>query len=707
MRYVKFVILAFVLLALPATTFVSALADEAPAAPPAAEPPKEAEKPAEADIQPAGGAFDTLKKLQAAGCDKLYYIIIRNFEMVGWAKSELAVGVWENQPVIEQTLATSFTDSVFRQETKTEGKIYYNANLEVQGLTESVTRQNQTTTIKATRAGKALEVETTAGGGEAKQSEVIVEGLPDPPVNIYALVLRYFDGGMKDDTTITILNDNNLAAFTTATAQPLNKLTAITEDTRLVRCLAYAPDGANRFALDSRSGIVARKDIALNMQASSAQFIIDKATFDNWVVNGKWNEAAKAIAQNVATLLPPPSKPIPDWNAKRAELEKHWKELADKIPADMLNDIKAFVPTITMVDPKNITQEQKDKLAKYGDNVTYYFLAQALNDADQAAAQMRWNLARPLTILFPGEIPPEIRDSLLSTFYDELHAPDVTYLPAFLAERAWCPDTEDVFIDRIKNSKGEAVVTSLESAALRKQAPWADALGLYMLTNNMGWNFGAVTSYMGNAAQKPLYIGLLLERCRLGVANNPDMWAAQTLDAILGQKEENRDFVAFYNEFYCKWDAALFSYGTVPDDVKAKANDLFTKLDAEDLATRESAKKDLVAMGKVILPLLEAQRNNNSPEVRAAVSEISDLVVAPGYSTTVDFIRKNQYDRNLSIFIGYLACQTPSTRAKGAERLKALTGQDFGEDLAKWHQWHQTNKDSLKWNKDKNMWTVE
>jgi hypothetical protein len=452
---------------------------------------------------------------------------------------------------------------------------------------------------------------------------------------------------------------------------------------------------------------VARKDIALNMQASSVQFIIDKATFDNWVVNGKWNEAMKAIAQNVVTLFPAPSKPIPDWNAKRAELEKHWKELADKIPADMLNDIKAFVPTITMVDPKNITQEQKDKLAKYGDNITYYLLAQALNDADQAAAQMRWNLARPLTILFPGEIPPEIRDSLLSTFYDEQHAPDVTYLPAFLAERAWCPDTEDVFIDRIKNSKGEAVITNLESAAMFKQVPWADALGLYMLTNNMGWNFGAVTSYMGSAAQKPLYIGLLLERCRLGVANSIDTWSAQALDAIFGQKEENRDSVAFYNEFYCKWDAALFSYGTVPDDVKAKADNLFAKLDAEDLATRESAKKDLIAMGKVILPLLEIQRNNNSPEVRAAVGEISDLVVAPGYSATADFIRQNQYDRNLDVFIGYLACQTPSMRAKGAERLKALTGQDFGEDLAKWYQWYQTNKDNLKWNKDKNMWTVE
>jgi hypothetical protein len=692
MRYAKLVFLGALLLVLPALAAVSVLADEAPTAPPAN------------DIQPAGPAFDQLTKLQAAGYDKLYYVIIRNFQMVGWAKSELAVGVWENQPVIEQTLASSYTDGVL---TKVEGKIYYNGNLEVQGIAESYTVQNQVTTLKATRKDKALEVEVQPQGGEAKKSEVVVEGLPEPPVNVYALVLRYFGQGLKEDATITVLNDNNLAAFTPATAQMGGKYTAIMQDVRLARCAAVVPDQANRYLLELKTGLVARKDVAFNMAASASQFIVDKATFDNWVVNGKWNEAAKAIAKNVATLLPQPAKAIPDWNAKRAELEKHWKELADKIPAEQVEEMKAFIGALWDVKPANLTQEQKDKLAKFGDNLAYYILAQALNDEDPQAAQMRFSiLARAMQVLFPDKFPQEVRDSLVSTLYDEMHATDQT-LPALLADRAWDADMQDVFVDRIMNSKGESMVDQLCMVAIQKQLPWTDQLGLYMLTNNMGYTFPAVSGYMGSAVNKPLYIGLLFERCRLGTLNNPDMWSAQALDKILAQQQQEGDMFAFYYEFYCKWHTALFAGATPTEEIKKKAEDLFVKLDAEDLATREAAKKDLIAMGKVILPLLEAQRENNSPEIRQAVVDITDQIVAPGYSKTVEYIKKNEFDRNLAIFIGYLACQTPSMRAEAAAKLRALTGQDFGEDLAKWFTWYQANKDKLKWNKDKNIYTTE
>ena len=711
MRYAKLAFLAFMLSVLPALTLVNALADEKPAEPPKAEekapaaPPKEAAKPPAADVQPTGPAFDQLKRLQAAGYDKLYYIIIRNLELVGWAKSELAIGMLDNQPVIEQTLTTSFTEYMTRQELKTEGKYCYNGKFEIQSLTESATKQNQTSTVKATRDGKTLTVEFQQPNAEAKKSEVIVEGLPDPPLNVYALALRYFENPMGEGATITILNDNDLANFATATAQPIGKMTAITDDIRLAKCFAYFPDKSNRFVLDTVTGIVIRKDIALNMQVSSAQFIVDKATFDNFVVNGKWNEAMKAIARNIATLLPPPAKPIPDWNAKRAELEKHWKELADKIPAETVEEMKTFRGQIFMIDPKNITQEQKDKLAKFGDNLTYYILAQALNDADQNALQIRFSgLIRIMQILFPAELPQEVRDSLVSTLYDEQHAND-TNLPGFLAKRAWDADMQDLFIDRIRNTKSEAFFDLYAQAAFEKQPAWADKLGLYMLTNNTGWGFAVVTIYMGPAAQKPLYIGLLLERCRLRLATNSED-VPRILDAILGQKPEGVDGFAFYNEFYCKWHTALFPGPPPSADIKKKADELFVKLDDKNLNVRTNAKKDLVAMGKVILPLLEAQRDNSSAEVRQAVGDITDQIVAPGFSTTVDFIRKNQFDRNIAVFIGYLACQMPSMRSLAAARLKALTGQDFGEDIAKWYQWYDANKDKLKWNKDKNMWTV-
>jgi len=691
MRYAKLVFLGALLLVLPALAAVSVLADEAPPAPPAS------------DIQPAGPAFDQLTKLQAAGYDKLYYIIIRNFQMVGWAKSELAVGVWENQPVIEQTLASSYTDAIFRQETKSEGKIYYNGNLEVQGLALSYTVQNQVTTLKATRKDMTLEVEVQPQGGEAKKSEIIVDGLPEPPVNIYALILRYYGQEMKEDTTISVLDDATPALAAT-TAQLVGKYTAILPDVRLIKCAAVVQ--ANRYLIDLKSGLVARKDVSFNMQASASQYIIDKATFDNWVVNGKWNEAAKAIAKNVATLLPQPAKAIPDWNAKRAELQKHWQELADKIPAEQIEEMKTFIGAFWDVKPANLTQEQKDKLAKFGDNLAYYILAQALNDADPQTVSMRWsNFAKVMQILFPDKLPQEVRDSLVSTIYDEMHATD-QMLPALLADRAWDADMQDVFVDRILNSKGEAMVDTLCTVAIQQQLPWTDALGLYMLTNNMGNTFPAVSSYMGTAVNKPLYVGLLFERCRFGTFYNPDMWSAQALDKILGQKPEG-DMFAFYYEFYCKWHTALFPGAPPTEEIKKKAEDLFVKLDAEDLATREAAKKELVAMGKVILPLLEAQRENNSPEIRQAVTDITDQIVAPGYSKTVEYVKKNEFDRNLAIFIGYLACQTPSMRAEAAARLKALTGQDFGEDLAKWFTWHQANKDKLKWNKDKNIYTTE
>ena len=695
MRYVKFVFLAFLLFALPATTFVSALADEAPAAPPAG-----GEKPPATDIQPTGFAFDQLKKLQDAGYDKLHYVYITGMEPTGWEKVEFAVGVWENQPVIEMTIALKTLDYL-NMEYTLESKIYYNANLEVQGLAETYTRLAAITKITGTRSGKVLQVTSQSAAGEPVKSEVIVEGLPDPPLELYALPLRYFGVGMKDDATISLLNDLNPPAFATATAQAGGKTTTIMSDIRLGQCLAYPLGQAERILIEAKSGIVGRRDSGYR-----TQYLVDKATFDNFVVNGKWTEARKAIAQNAATLLPEPSKPIDDWNAKRGELAKYWKDLADKIPADTLAGIKTFMQQglgAININPKQVPQETKDKLSQLGDNLLYYVMSQTLNNTNnQEGITARFSLTSLLPILFPDKLPDPVRDTIIAMIYDDTMAVDQRLL-TLLVNRAWDAGLQDILVDIMKNTKTEPLAQTAADILFSKNPSWADRLGLYVMTAANTSRYPMVVQSMRATAETPMFIGPLLDRCRLATLQMPEFNAGEVLKKIFGENIVGVDL----NEFYCKWDAAMFSYGTVPDDVKAKADDLFVKLDAEDLATRESAKKDLVAMGKVILPLLEAQRNNNSPEVRAAVSEISDLVVAPGYSTTVDFIRKNQYDRNLSIFIGYLACQTPSMRAVAAVRLKALTGQDFGEDLAKWYQWYQANKDKLKWDKERNMWSAQ
>lgn len=701
MRYVKFVFLAFLLFALPATTFVSALADEAPAAPaaPAAEPPKEGEKPPATDIQPAGGAFDTLKKLQAAGYGTLHYITVAGMEPTGWEKVEFAVGVYENQPVIEMTIAAKGLDYL-NMEYTLESKIYYNGNLEVQGFTETYTRLGATTNMTGKREKNTLKIESSQGDGEPAKSEVIVEGLPDPPIELYALPLRYFGGAWKGDTTISLLNDLTPPAFVTATSQPGGKATVIMDDIRLGQCVAYNI-GQDRVLVEITSGVVTRRDTGFR-----SQILIDGASFDNYVVNGKWAEARKAIAQNAASLLPEPAQPIADWSAKRGELGKYWKDLADKIPADTLAGIKTFMQqglgTIN-VDPKQVPQETKDKLSQLGDNLLYYVMSQTLNNTnDREGITARFSLTSLLPILFPDKLPDPVRDTIIAMMYDDTMGVDQR-MPKLLVDRAWDAGLQDILVDIMKNTKTEPLAQTAADILFSKNPSWADSLGLYVMTAANTSRYPMVVQSMRATAETPMFIGPLLDRCRLATLQMPEFNAGEVLKKIFGENIVGVDL----NEFYCKWDAAMFSYGAVPDDVTAKANDLFTKLDAEDLSVRESAKKDLVAMGKVILPLLEAQRNNNSPEVRAAVAAITDQVVAPGYSTTVDFIRKNQYDRNLSIFIGYLACQTPSMRAVAAVRLKALTGQDFGEDLAKWYQWYQANKDKLKWDKERNMWSAQ
>jgi len=697
MRYAKLAFLAFLLTVLPAVTIINVLADEAPAAPPKAE-----EKPPVAAPQPVGPAFDQLKKLQAAGHDKLNYIVMRSYQFVGWFKTEFAVGTLDNQPVIEQTLAGSYSLD-FGQDVKVEGKICYNGKFEVQSVAESITRQGQTSTVKGTRNEKVLQVEVTQGDKSLGKADIIVEGLPDPPISVYALALRYLDNPMKDDGTISILNDLGLPGFAAATTQAQGKTTMIAPDARNATCLLYTTDQSHRILIESNSGLIMRQDYLMN--ATTSHFLIDKPTFDNWAVNGKWAESKKALVQNMLGMLPAPAKPLPDWNAKGAEMAKHWKELADKIPADQIEGIKTFATNLPALDAKALTQEQKDALAKFGDNFIYYVMSQSLNGEDQMLKMsLRFTcIGKALQIQFPADIPQDVRDTVISMLYDEKLPLDQNAI-MLLINRAWSQELQDALVDRIKTTTSDSLVQILIPMVVQKQPAWVDRLALYSLQVKATATMSAAVATLGTTVDKPLYIGLLLERWRLSPAVALSFDAFAALGKILGEKMVGTE----PNAFYCKWHTAVFGTETAatPEVVK-KAKELFVKLDDKDIEVRKAAKKDLVALGKAVLPLLEEQRNSDSAEVREAVKDITDQIVAPGYSDTVDFIRKNEFDRNISMFIGYLACEFPSTRASAAAKLKALTGQEFGDDIAKWYQWYETNKDKLKWNKSKNMWTTE
>lgn len=79
-----------------------------------AEPEKPAEESAGGKIReeewPEGFAFEQLEKIKTTGRDVLYYAVVRRCQIVGWAKVEYDLGVWEKRPAVRVKVTAEMRD---------------------------------------------------------------------------------------------------------------------------------------------------------------------------------------------------------------------------------------------------------------------------------------------------------------------------------------------------------------------------------------------------------------------------------------------------------------------------------------------------------------------------------------------------------------------------------------------------------------------
>lgn len=336
-------------------------------------------------------------------------------------------------------------------------------------------------------------------------------------------------------------------------------------------------------------------------------------------------------------------------------------------------------------------------------------MAQMFSDDDQERYGAPGVVCSLINLVYPDALPEQVRDSLIALLYDDKPG-DLQRPVRLMVERCWDANVEDAVLDRLKNSKNDMLCDNLIRNVASKKPAWFDRLMLYYTVFKGSRQFSAIGSLVADSPS-PMFIGPLLDHLRYGhPIGIGDFSAFAAVANVVGEEAAGAKGInelSQGNEFICKWNTAVFSAGGTPsDEVKKQAETLFKQLDSEKPAERTAAKSALIDMGRDILPLLEQQRDNDSPEVRSAVGAITDAIVAPGYSKIADLVKANQYDRNLPMFIGYLACLNPASRAAAAGSLKALTGQDFGADFAKWYNWYQANKDKLKWNDDKRMFVL-
>lgn len=247
-----------------------------------------------------------------------------------------------------------------------------------------------------------------------------------------------------------------------------------------------------------------------------------------------------------------------------------------------------------------------------------------------------------ITRLYNADITPEIREALTAYLYGDSNGGQM-YAMMVLVYKCWDDDLRDVLLDIIHNSGNSRVVADACDELADKYPDMLPLITLYMQKNPNLREDLIMGPSQWTQTDKSLLIGWLLDACIYGGLSRYGN-VSYNFSRITGinSNEARHDI----NQVPYSWLATVFGW-EIKDDLKA--------LVRQDI---------------------------------------------------VDFVKKNHYERNLEMFIGFLACQTPNLRERAAAKLKALTGQDFGEDFAKWYTWYNTNKDKLKWNEEKQQYTI-
>jgi len=103
-----------------------------------------------------------------------------------------------------------------------------------------------------------------------------------------------------------------------------------------------------------------------------------------------------------------------------------------------------------------------------------------------------------------------------------------------------------------------------------------------------------------------------------------------------------------------------------PDPKEKEVEELVRRL--HDPSTRRAARRKLIAV-RAVQPLLECLQSSHESVVWAAIESLGELKAAEAVAPLVDLL-----ERNVLVF-------------DVTEALTAITGQDFGTDVARWRRW--------------------
>jgi hypothetical protein len=651
---------------------------------------KPAEQPAPAPEKwPDGFAFDQIRKMKAAGLDKIYYAIFGGDRLTGWLTVEYGVGKWDGKPTA--TVTVTEPAGRFRQTDVT----YYDADLNI--LAIEITREWPEgdgfawgSSFRAARKGDKLETEFLERGSKPRKREIALGKAQ--PLRPFALPLRYFGRGIKPGEDVSLVEWNtdqqNVQARDGSVLMDVMGKVA-----HQVVVLHWGEEPAHHYTVDRGTGMVVRRgsEDRIHMRELGILFPVSRADFEKWIINGRWVEADKAIARNIAGNLLPQPGPVADWAAKRKELAKAWAEKAEKIPEATQDKIYGLErqwlgdsPEIAALKPDIIT----------------FFVAKMLDEDADWYGNESGNRLAVVWSLAKDEVTPEVREALVACMYGGYES---DFVGEFLAHQCWDKEMRDILLERLENSPDIALVQALIKIFREKEPALNPILDVYAYLNT---GRDGCLEIWDDCTEHPVdvrFVGIEMDRDAHMAGRMPGHYLEwpDGRDAKISAGPSER-----MGEFCYAWCEAVFGPEPLSDERREKAETLIKQLDSDDWRECEKAREGLMAMGPQILPLLEQEKDNESAEVRSAIQQITDAVTPRGYKEISEFVKANHYDRDLTMLINFLACQTPNLRAKAAARLKALTGEDFGEDFVKWYKWHEAHKAQIKWDEQAGRYTV-